>query len=91
MLLTVAREKPWSAFPAEQMPSWYGWSADTALRGLKRLLELNLIERRESYKKAPLSPSGATLVYQYRLVRWMRPKPQGRPSAQPVTRTDDQE
>lgn len=79
MLLAVAAEQPWSSFPAERMEEWYGWSADTTLRGLKRLRELELVERREKYKVAPLTPVGSTLVYQYRLVRWMRPRAQPRP------------
>ncbi|MEV6013893.1 hypothetical protein AB0M29_45135 [Streptomyces sp. NPDC051976] len=73
MLLTVAREKPWSSFPAGPAPNWYGWSADTHLRGLQKLLELGLVERRTTYKNGPLSPNGYTLVYQDRLVSWMRP------------------
>lgn len=74
MLLAVAREKPWSPFPAERAPEWYGWSADTHLRGLHKLLGLGLVERRERYVKAPLSPSGFTLVYEYRLASVMRPR-----------------
>ncbi|MFC5667637.1 hypothetical protein ACFP3U_32300 [Kitasatospora misakiensis] len=72
LLLAIAREKPWSPFPAERAPEWYGWSADTQLRGLQKLLSLNLVERREAYLKAPLSPTGSTLVYQYRLAASMR-------------------
>lgn len=79
MLLTVAREKPWSAFPSEQMPDWYGWSADTAERGLRDLLDLGLVDRRESYRRAPLTPAGSTLFYQYRLKPWLRPRPGTRP------------
>ncbi|MFD7771285.1 hypothetical protein [Streptomyces sp. NPDC059787] len=29
LLLVVAREKNWSAFPAGKAPEWYGRSADT--------------------------------------------------------------
>jgi len=81
MLLAVAAEKPWHAFPAERMEDWYGWSPDTTLRGLKKLLALGLVERREVFKSAPLTPTGSTSFYQYRLVRWMRPKAQARPDA----------
>lgn len=81
MLLAIAAEKPWHAFPAERMDEWYGWSADTTLRGLKKLRELDLVERREVFKEAPLTPTGSTSFYQYRLVRWMRPKAQPRPEA----------
>jgi hypothetical protein len=79
MLLTVAREKPWSSFPAERMPEWYGWSADTAERGLHNLLDLKLAERREAYRRTPLSPTGSTMTYQYRLKPWLRPKAGTRP------------
>lgn len=79
MLLAVAREKPWSAFPAEKMPSWYEWSGDTTLRGLAKLFATGLVERREHYRITPLSPVGSTMCYQYRLVSWMRPRAQHRP------------
>ena len=74
MLLTIAAERPWSSFP----PS--GWRNGTAGRRHhparpEKLRELDLIERRETYKKAALSsPTGVTMLYQYQLVRWMRPK-----------------
>jgi hypothetical protein len=74
MLLVIAREKSWSVFPADKAPEWYGWSADTHLRGLRKLLELELVERRESYTKAPLSPTGMTMTYQYNLKPIMRPR-----------------
>lgn len=76
MLLVIAREKPWSEFPAERAPEWYGWSADTHLRGLKKVLELGLVERRNHYRRTPLSPTGSTLVHQYRLSSVMRPRKQ---------------
>lgn len=73
MLLAIAREKPWSRFPANRMEQWYGWSEDTTLRGARKLLELGLVERRDAYVKTPLSPTGSTLVHEFRLVKWMRP------------------
>ncbi|HET6706349.1 hypothetical protein [Amycolatopsis sp.] len=79
MLLVVAKEKPWSAYPPDRMEEWYGWSADTTQRGLKALLDHDLVERRETYTPAPLSPTGSTLMYQYRLVKWMRPPAGSRP------------
>lgn len=79
MLLVVAKERPWSEYPPDRMDEWYGWSADTTQRGLKNLLELGLVERRERYRTAPLSPTGSTLIYQYQLVRWMRPPAGTRP------------
>ncbi|MFJ5608197.1 hypothetical protein ACIQCJ_02205 [Streptomyces sp. NPDC093221] len=74
MFLTVAREKQWSSFTADKAPEWYGWSPDTHLRGLQKLLGLGLVERRATYRKTPLSPTGTTLIYQYRLVAGMRPR-----------------
>ncbi|MBB5077506.1 hypothetical protein [Nonomuraea endophytica] len=79
MLLTVAREKPWSTFPGSMMQRWYGWSEDTAQRGLTALREHRLLERREHYELRPLSPTGSSLMYQYRLARWLRPAPKQRP------------
>jgi predicted transcriptional regulator len=79
MLLVVAKEKPWSSYPPDRMDEWYGWSADTTQRGLKALLDHGLVERREAYLRAPLSPTGSTLIYQYRLVKWMRPPAGPRP------------
>jgi hypothetical protein len=80
MLLTLAREKPWSSFPAERMPDWYGWSADTTERGLHSLLAHELVDRRDAYRATPLSPTGATLIHQYRLKAWLRPKAGTRPA-----------
>jgi hypothetical protein len=51
----------------------YGWFADTHLRGLKKLLELGLVERRNHYRRTPLSPTGSTLVHQYRWSPCSRP------------------
>jgi hypothetical protein len=80
MLLTVAREKPWSSFPAERMPEWYGWSPDTTERGLRELVDLGLCERREAFRRTPLSAVGYTLAYQYRLKSWLRPRAGARPA-----------
>ncbi|MBL3667475.1 hypothetical protein JL475_16060 [Streptomyces sp. M2CJ-2] len=74
LLLVVLREKNWSKFPAEKAPDWYGWSADTHERGLKKLLDLGLVERREQYTKAPLAPSGVAMAYQYQRTAAMRPR-----------------
>ena len=80
MLLTVAMEKPWSSFPAERMPEWYGWSPDTTERGLRELVDLGLCERREAYRRTPLSAVGYTITYQYRLKSWLRPRAAARPA-----------
>ncbi|OKJ35000.1 hypothetical protein [Streptomyces sp. CB01580] len=74
LFLVVAREKNWSAFPAEKAPEWYGWSADTHERGLKKLIALGLVERREHYIKAPLAPLGFTKTHQYKRTAIMQPR-----------------
>jgi hypothetical protein len=79
MLLVLLAEKPWVPLPAERPPQWYGWSADTIERGLRELLALGLAVRRESYKEAPLTPTGSTLFHQYNLKRWLRPPAGQRP------------
>lgn len=84
LLLVVAREKNWSPFPAEKAREWYGWSADTHERGLKKLLELGLVERREEYKKAPLSPLGVTMAYQYQRTAIIRPRKPRKQTATPT-------
>lgn len=73
MLLTILKERDHAEFPAERMPEWYGWSADTALRGLKGLVARGLVERRASWRKDPRSPVGFTEAWQYQPVLWLRP------------------
>lgn len=53
--------------PAERVPVWYGWSADTAERGLAALEQLGLLTHTIRLKKAPLSPTGLTRVNRYLL------------------------
>ncbi len=74
LFLVVAREKNWSTFPAEKAPEWYGWSPDTHERGLKKLVALGLVERREHRTKAPLSPLGFTMAHQYQRTAITRPR-----------------
>ncbi|MDG6108814.1 hypothetical protein Daura_06135 [Dactylosporangium aurantiacum] len=85
MLLTVCSARSWEDYPAERMPDWYGWSADTTERGLKTLLELNLIERRPRFKSAPLTPTGATKFYEYRPARIMRVSAKAKAAAPTTT------
>lgn len=66
LFLVVAREKHWVPLPADRAPEWYGWSADTHERGLKQLVDLELIQKRAFKKKAPLAPAGYTIAYEYR-------------------------
>lgn len=68
MLLVALHEKPGFELPTEWMPDWYGFSADTAERGLKTLHDLGLLDIQKRIKKAPLSPTGATQVNVYTLV-----------------------
>lgn len=68
MLLVALHEKPGFELPTEWMPAWYGFSADTAERGLKSLHDLGLLNVQKRVKKAPLSPTGATQVNIYTLV-----------------------
>ena len=68
MLLVALHEKPGFELPTEHVPAWYGWSADTAERGLKTLRDAGLLDVQKRTKKAPLSPTGATEVNIYTLV-----------------------
>ena len=67
MLLVALHEKANFELPAERVPDWYGWSADTAERGLATLEHFGLLTRTTRLKKAPLSPSGLTKVNRYLL------------------------
>jgi hypothetical protein len=68
MLLVALHEKPGFRLPTERVPEWYGWSADTAERGLATLIELGLLEKTSRLTKAPLSPSGLAKINEYRLL-----------------------
>jgi hypothetical protein len=74
MLLVALHEKPGFELPTEHVPAWYGWSADTAQRGLKALIDEGLLDVRKRIKKAPLSPTGATEVNIYTLVGVLTPE-----------------
>lgn len=67
MLLVALHEKYNFELPAERVPDWYGWSADTAERGLATLEQLGLLTHTTRLKKAPLSPTGLTKVNRYLL------------------------
>lgn len=68
MLLVALHEKPSFELATERMPQWYGWSADTAERGLRTLRDLGFLTVHTRIKQAPLSPTGATKVNVYTLV-----------------------
>lgn len=74
MLLVALHEKPGFELATERVPDWYGWSADTAERGLKTLREEGLLHVQKRIKKAPLSPTGATEVNVYTLVGTFAPE-----------------
>lgn len=67
MLLVALHEKNNFELPTERVPGWYGWSADTAERGLATLEQLGLLTHTIRLKKAPLSPTGLTKVNRYLL------------------------
>jgi len=85
MLLVASTLQPGFAFPVERTPERYGFSADTAHRGLSTLAEMGVLETRKSYRKEPLAPQGYTHEYRYTLQEPFshRPSPQRR--AQPRT------
>ncbi|MEU2971331.1 hypothetical protein [Nocardiopsis alba] len=67
MLLVLLTGRGKQKLPQEKMPAWYGWSADTAARGLKQLREIGLIEVDSFTRPEPLAPKGWTSVNEYRL------------------------
>ena len=65
MLLVVLGERTPCELPTEHMPEWYGWSADTAERGLHELQNKGLIRKEQHRKESPLSPTGIAIVNEY--------------------------
>lgn len=65
MLLVALHEKPGFFLPTEHMPKWYGWSADTAERGLRELDERGLIHIDKQVYTDPISPSGLSSKNRY--------------------------
>lgn len=51
--------------PIENVPNWYGVSADTAQRGLSGLRDRDLLRVDVRVKTAPLSATGATTEHRY--------------------------
>jgi len=68
MLLVALHEKAVFRLPTERVPDWYGWSADTAERGFKTLINHGLLTRTDRFEKAPLSPTGLAKVNEYSLM-----------------------
>lgn len=58
MLLVTLHEKPGFTLPTEHMPSWYGWSPDTAERGLRELEKHRLVLIGKQVYTDPVSPTG---------------------------------
>lgn len=73
MLLVALHEKPGFELPTEKVPDWYGWSADTAERGFKKLETLGLLQIDKKTRKAPLTDSGLTTVNVYTLIGTFAP------------------
>ena len=65
MLLVALHEPPGFELATENVPEWYGWSADTAERGFATLRQLGLLQVTTRLKKSALSPTGLTKVNQY--------------------------
>lgn len=67
MLLVALSEKHGFELPAEKVPAWYGWSADTAERGLAELESHGLLGKGRYRRSEPLSPTGYSIVNKYYL------------------------
>jgi hypothetical protein len=84
MLLVALHEKPTFQLPTENMPSWYGWSADTAERGFALLEKHGLVSKATRFKKAPLSPSGLAKINEYTLTGPFSRSPLAAPKSPPA-------
>jgi hypothetical protein len=82
MLLVALHEKPGFELVTERVPAWYGWSADTAERGLKKLQDHGLILVEKRVRKAPLAPNGITVRNAYTLTGPFAAAP---PQPSPIT------
>lgn len=83
MLLVLLKEKDNCRLPTANFPDWYGWSADTAERGLRSLTDEGLLTVIRRYRTEPLSPTGRSMVKEYRLTAALRPSAR-RSSAEPA-------
>ncbi|RKE68956.1 hypothetical protein BXY47_0061 [Dietzia kunjamensis] len=68
MLLVLLHEQSGCEIPTERMRKWYGFSPDTAERGVRTLRENGLLAVQQRFKTAPLAPAGITRVNQYFLL-----------------------
>lgn len=69
MLLVALHEKPGFTLPTEHMPTWYGWSADTAERGLHELADNGLLHIGKEIYTDPISPTGVSSKNVYTVCR----------------------
>jgi hypothetical protein len=67
-LLILLSRRPGDDLPQERVPEWYGVSADSFARGVKRLETSGLLRIDITTKKAPLSPLGYTWEHRYTLL-----------------------
>ncbi|TFV52494.1 hypothetical protein [Blastococcus sp. TF02A-35] len=79
MLLVALHAKPVFPMPTEHMPQWYGWSADTAERGLKTLQDVGLLTKSSRWVKDAVSPIGAKNLTEYRLTGSFERVPTSKP------------
>jgi hypothetical protein len=86
MLLVALCEPPGFELVTERVPEWYGWSADTAERGLKTLEHHGLLTVQKRVRKAPLAPTGTTVRNVYTLVGALVPDVGTKPMAKPRVR-----
>lgn len=80
MLLVALHEPHGFHLPAEKVPDWYGWSADTAERGLAELLDAGLLTKQRLRRIEPLSASGHGYINRYFLQPPFAAVPGGRPA-----------
>ena len=64
-LLILLSRRPGADLPHERVMAWYGISADTFGRGVKKLSAADLIDVKVVTRKAPLSPLGYTWEQRY--------------------------
>jgi hypothetical protein len=62
MLLLALTQRSRFQLTLARVPDWYGFSEDTAQRGMTELEELELISSTEHWELAPLSPTGYRLI-----------------------------
>lgn len=87
MLLVALKENPGFALAAEKVPAWYGWSADTAQRGIDTLESEGLLTVTQRKRRDAFTRHGLTKVNYYDLTPTLRPPSPGvhpKPAYAPV-------